>query len=697
MTKEITILIVEDETLVAQHERDLLEGWGYRVFDVASGEEALQAAAELEPDLVLMDIGLPGEMDGVDAAEQVRTRFDIPVVFVTVFADDKLSKRARVTEPFGYVLKPFPERELQSNVEMALYKHRLEQKLRSSEARYRAVSELGSDLAYSIRVDPDGTLTGEWGTDAFVDVTGYTFAELVERGGMKSIVHPDDSAVAKRRLETLLSGRPRTDELRIITKIGEVRWLRIHGRPVWGEDPARVVGLVAAARDVTKWVLADAEREDMLTELRESNRRLEEALAELRATQDKMMEQERLAAVGQLAAGIAHDFNNMMASITLYSDLMLTTSTLSPTDRDRVKTIRQEGWRAADLTQQMLDFGRRSLLRREEVDLAPFVKGLEGLLESTLAGSGQLLVSYGAGEMVVDVDRDRLRQVLLNLALNAREAMTPKGGGALRIGLERVPSDFVEDLTEEEVGDTEWIELTVADTGTGIPDDVMPHIFEPFFTTRSPMGSGLGLSQVYGIVKQHDGHIDVNTVLGQGTIFTIYLPALPSSEPAAPSWAESEVQRGEGETILVVESSSIMRQALEECMEMLNYRVLTATGGREALKVLEQHQRESVSSTADTPRAGIALALISLTTSGLQGLDWYVESRGDRPAVVVISDFPLQDTAEQLAAAGVVGWLRKPVNLDRLAETLARALEGGAAGGQSEAGEHQTVSPDKES
>lgn len=696
MTKEITILIVEDETLVARHERDLLEGWGYRVFDVATGEEAIQAAAELEPDLVLMDIGLPGEMDGVEAAEQLRTRFDIPVVFVTAFADDQLLKRARVTEPFGYVLKPFPERELHSNVEMALYKHRLERKLRLSEARYRAVSELTSDLAYSVRVEPDGTRTTEWGTDAFADVTGYTFAELVERGGMKSIIHPDDSAVAEQRVETLVSGRPRTDELRIITKSGEVRWLRTHGRPVWGGDPSRLVGLVAGAQDVTERVLADAEREKMLTELRESNRRLEETLAELRATQEKMMEQERLAVVGQLAAGMAHDYNNMMASITLYSDLMLTTSTLSPTDRDRVKTIRKEGWRAADLTQQMLDFGRRSLLRREEVDLVPFVKGMEGLLESTLAGSGQLLVSYGAGEMVVDVDRDRLRQVLLNLALNAREAMAPKRGGALRIGLERVPADFVEDLPQEEVGDTDWIELTVADTGVGIPDDVLPHIYEPFFTTRSPMGSGLGLSQVYGIVKQHDGHIEVETVLGQGTIFSIYLPALPSSEPAAPSWAATEVRRGEGETILVVESSSIMRQALEECMEMLNYRALMATGSREALKLLEQHQGELGASPAETPRPGIALALISLATFGLQGLDWYVESRGDRPPVpvVVISDYPLRETAEQLAAAGVVGWLRKPVNLDRLAETLARALEAGLAGGQSDA---QTVSPDEDS
>jgi signal transduction histidine kinase/CheY-like chemotaxis protein len=466
-----------------------------------------------------------------------------------------------------------------------------------------------------------------------------------------------------------------------------------------GGDPARVVGIVAAARDITKWVLAAEEREKTLTELQESNRRLEETLAELRATQEKMMEQERLAAVGQLAAGIAHDFNNMMASITLYADLMLTTSTLSPTDRDRIKTIRQEGWRAADLTQQMLDFGRRSLLRREEVDLAPFVKGMERLLESTLAGSGQLLMSYGAGEMVVDVDRDRLRQVLLNLTLNAREAMAPKGGGALRIGLERVPASFVEDLSDEEVGDTDWIELTVADTGAGIPDDVMPHIFEPFFTTRSPMGSGLGLSQVYGIVKQHDGHIEVNTVLGQGTIFTIYLPALPSSEPAAPSWEATEVRRGEGETILVVESSSIMRQALEECLEMLNYRVLTATGRREALNLLEQHQGEFVPGTAETARPGIALALISLATYGLQGLDWYVGSSGERPPVpvVVISDYPMRETAEQLAAARVVGWLRKPVNLDRIADTVAQALEGGPAGGRSDASEAQTVSPDEDS
>ncbi len=252
MSNKTRVLIVEDEALIAEEIRDRLLELGYGVPAViSSGEAAVEAVAQMEPDVILMDIRLEGEMDGVEAASQIRARFDIPVVYLTAYVDEPILERAKVTAPFGYILKPFRVRELQSNIEIALHKHALENKLRESESRYRIISELITDFAFAIRVRPDGSLEREWVTDSFIRLTGFSPKEIEAWGSLHSLVHPDDLSIIQEALQLLLSGQPAASEYRIITAGGEVCWLRSYARPEWDETEARVVRIVGAGQNIT--------------------------------------------------------------------------------------------------------------------------------------------------------------------------------------------------------------------------------------------------------------------------------------------------------------------------------------------------------------------------------------------------------------------------------------------------------------
>jgi len=244
-----------------------------------------------------------------------------------------------------------------------------------------------------------------------------------------------------------------------------------------------------------------------------------------REIQQRVQQQERLAAVGQLAAGIAHDFNNILAVVVLYTQIVLRTSTLSAKSQERLQTIDHQAKRATDLIQQILDFGRRAVLERQALNLTHLLEEQAKMLTRTLPENIRLELTHGPDNYLIHADPTRMQQAIMNLALNARDAMPE--GGVLRIRLDRTRVGKGEHppLPEMPVGD--WVQVTVSDSGTGIPPEALPHIYEPFFTTKEVgKGTGLGLSQVYGIIRQHEGYMDVKTETDQGTTFTLYLPAL---------------------------------------------------------------------------------------------------------------------------------------------------------------------------
>jgi two-component system cell cycle sensor histidine kinase/response regulator CckA len=372
----------------------------------------------------------------------------------------------------------------------------------------------------------------------------------------------------------------------------------------------------------------------------------------------QLQQQERLAAVGQLAAGIAHDFNNILAVIALHAAQVALAPGLAQRDRERLAVISEQTDHATRLVQQILDFSRRAVLERRPLDLGPLLQEQVKLLERTLPETIAVNLACEPGEHVVLADPTRLQQMLMNLAVNARDAMP--AGGALRLTLARQATAPRPDLA-----DGPWVRLEVADSGTGIAPEAQAHLFEPFFTTKPlGQGTGLGLAQVHGIVKQHDGEIVVHSAAGAGTTISIYLPALDAEVPAAVA-PEAAAQGGGGETILVVEDNAALRDAMCDVIETLGYEVAGASNGVKALAVLE----------ARGDAIALVLSDLMMPVMGGEALLAAIQARGLSVPVVMLSGYPLEGELAGLKARGLAGWLLKPVSRDQLAGLVAQVLK----------------------
>ena len=388
-------------------------------------------------------------------------------------------------------------------------------------------------------------------------------------------------------------------------------------------------------------------------------------VTEARQVQARIQQQERLAAVGQLAAGIAHDFNNTMAAIILYSEMLLGKPDIDPMTKDRLTTVLRQAERAAALTRQILDFSRRAVMEPQPMEMKPLLKELAKLLVRTLPENIHVTLEVCSADCVVNADPGRLQQVFMNLAFNARDAMA--AGGNLRFSLARLSSGAGEaEELPSHVPAGDWVRVAVSDTGVGIPADIVPHIFEPFFTTKPVgQGTGLGLAQAYGIIKQHNGLIDVKSTYGEGTTFTIFIPAMGIEQgvDSAPSMALSP--HGRGETILVVEDNAATAQAVADILESLDYSVLSAKNGREALE-LYQSARERVH-----------LVFTDLVMPEMGGMQLYRALRELNPNVKVVltTGYPLGTGTKELLGQGNLSWIQKPYNSDVLAQCLRKALD----------------------
>ena len=326
-----------------------------------------------------------------------------------------------------------------------------------------------------------------------------------------------------------------------------------------------------------------------------------------------------MAAVGQLAAGIAHDFNNILAVIILYSDMALGMPDLTPLLRERIMAISQQSKRAKDLIQQILDFSRRTMLERRPIDLLPFLKEQVKLLKRTLPENIRIELGAETTSYVVNADPTRVQQAIMNLAVNAHDAMPD--GGRLTIHLDRRdPYEriivWLVDGSQKAIGS----EFQISDTGAGISPEVLPHIFEPFFTTKSHgLGTGLGLSQVFGIVETHNGHMNVHSSHKTGTTFALFLPALQARKYIEYATDPSSFIRGNRQMILVVEDEPATCQALSDSLSLMNYQVTCTSNGTEAMAYLNAHSGDVALVLSDVvmPQMGGIALLQAIRQSGI--------------------------------------------------------------------------------
>jgi CheY-like chemotaxis protein len=299
------------------------------------------------------------------------------------------------------------------------------------------------------------------------------------------------------------------------------------------------------------------------------------------------------------------------------------------------------------------------------MDLLPFIKEQVKLLERTLPESIQIDMDYHHGEYMIEADPTRLQQALMNLAFNARDAMPE--GGRLHIELSHLSQDALERCATcgQVFEEREWLRVTISDTGCGIPADVLPHIFDPFFTTKAPgQGTGLGLAQVYGLIKQHEGHVDVQTRIDQGATFNLYLPTLPQATHPYLDQDSISLMKGKGQTILLVEDEAATLQALVDGLTLLEYKAITAMNGREALTILEQRGE----------KIDLILSDVVMPEMGGIALLHAIRQRGFATPVVLMTGHPLQEELEELQSKGLAAWLIKPLGLKQLSKIITRTI-----------------------
>jgi PAS domain S-box-containing protein len=481
--------------------------------------------------------------------------------------------------------------------------------------------------------DKEGTII--WGNPAFTRLTGYGESEFIGRNPrfLKSGCH--DRAFYEALWDTILDGDVWHGEMVNRHKDGR-QYTEEHTITPVCDDQGQITHFISIRRDVT----------------------------EERAVQQQLQQQERLAAVGQLAAGIAHDFNNTMAVIVLYSDLLRQAANLNPRNRERLSTIYQQALHATRLTQQIVDFSRRSLMERIALNMKPFLKEMMKLWERTLPENIALHLSYDERDYIVNADPTRLQQVLMNLVVNARDAMPDGGRLCLALSHLALSPGQRPPFVGMEAGS--WMCLDVANSGAGIPPDVLPYVFEPFFTTKSPdKGAGLGLAQVYGIVKQHDGYITAKSSKGNDTTFTVYLPLISASEPAPASPEMSPMKDGGTEQILLVEDDRATREAMRDTLEAAGYQVLVAADGQIALEVLAR------------PDSAVDLVLSDLVMPDMGGVELYqaLQLEQSHLKMIVMTGYPLKDDGRALLEQGIVDWVAKPIAASDLVAKVRATLD----------------------
>lgn len=374
----------------------------------------------------------------------------------------------------------------------------------------------------------------------------------------------------------------------------------------------------------------------------------------------------KMQVVGQLAGGVAHDFNNILTAIIGHCDLMLMRHTPGDSDYDDIQQIKSNSNRAAGLTRQLLAFSRQQTLRPQVLQLPDAVSEVSHLLKRLLGETVELVVKHGRSLGPIRADPGQLEQVIINLAVNARDAMAAKGGGTLTIQTYPVKSDQVAELGSDILPIADYSALSVTDTGTGISPSVLGKIFEPFFTTKEVgKGTGLGLSTVYGIVKQSGGFIFADSKVGEGSRFVIYLPVHREEASTARSRKTEKAKKDElwgSGTVLLVEDEPMVRTVAERALTRHGYSVITADNGEDALEIIAKNEP-------------IALLISDVVMPGMDGPTMVREARRSRPELKILF---MSGYAEEQLRKSIdienVNFLPKPFSVTELAEAARRAV-----------------------
>ncbi len=636
-TRELTILWVGDSSNDVEQARGAFADRGRPVRFVKASNlaEAGDRLKETVPDLIVTDARLP---DGAGAQllsiEDGEAR--LPVIIMTDQINEKAAVEVIKAGAMDYLLKnettlvEMPHIVERSIREWKLLQERREARksLRQSEARYRFLVENTLDGIFMVEV-PSGTCL--YLNQRICNIFGYS-TEEGQQLTLWDVLSPEEHDTVRRRIDAALSGQRSPDPHQTYTM------LRSDGATF----PAEVS--VSLVRFEQRLVL-----QGILRDITEQNR-----------LQEQLRHAQKMEAVGTLAAGIAHEFNNLMQAISGYTELLMLNPKLEDAARKKMESIQSATRRASELTRQILIFGRKVENEFRSLGLNHEVRHTFKLLKKALPRMIDIQMNLDPDLEQIKGDPAYLGQMVMNLGINAREAMPE--GGRLLIETRNMEIDTASARQMGNLRPGRYVQLTVSDTGHGIPREVRDHIFEPFYTTRDTTSHrGLGLAMVYGIVKEHLGHILCYSEPGLGTTFKIYLPVFRAEEKPEPPLSLP----GGNETILLVDDEAFIRNFCEELLRQFGYSVLTVPDGESALAVFSEKQEQ------------IDLVLLDLLMPGMGGKQCLRKMLDMEPSarVIIASGYAPDGELKETLSEGARGFLNKPYDAHQLLTSIRTILD----------------------
>jgi len=638
------VLIVEDaEDDALLLVRELRRGGFEPAFERVDTPDALRAAlARQEWDILFADYSMP-HFSGTAALALVREReLDLPFIFVSGTIGEDTAVEAMRAGAQDYVTKgnlkrllPAVERELQDARERRDRK-RAEATLRVTQERLRQVTASSTAVLYATAVTGE-TFRPTWVTENITRIMGYDPAEALGPTWWTDHLHSEDRDPVLAAVPSILSRDHLAFEYRFRHKDGSYHWIHDEAR-LTRDSAGRPVEVFGSWVDIT----------------------------ERKALEMQLLQAQKMEAVGLLAGGVAHDFNNVLTAIGGYAELVREDLPGEDARRHDVEEILRATERAATLTRQLLAFSRRQVLAPRVLDLNGVVAGVDNMLRRLIGADVELRTALGPVLGAVRADPGQLEQVIMNLVVNARDAM-PRGG---KLTIETANAELDESyaLEHPSVVAGPYVMLAVSDSGVGMDAATQARIFEPFFTTKEKgKGTGLGLATVYGIVKQSGGNIWLYSEPGRGTTFKIYLPRVdqPPEQPAAAP-APRAAPRG-SETVLLVEDDEAVRALARKMLAAHGYTVLAAASGAEALKLAADHT------------GPIHLLVTDVVLPGMSGRELATRFQSVRPGLKVLYTSGYTDDA--VVHHGVldpgIAFLQKPFTSGTLARKVRETLDSG--------------------
>jgi two-component system cell cycle sensor histidine kinase/response regulator CckA len=630
VSQSARILVIDDDKGTCDILADVLRLRGHTVETATAGRAGLGLLAAHPPDVAIVEIKLP-DISGLDLLAAIKASSPkTEVIFVTGFASLPTAIQAINGAAFAYFTKPFEMDHLLATVNKAVEKQRLTHALRVSEARYRGLVE-GSIQGMLIHRE----FRIEFASPALATIFDCPSADELIGRDLRDFIAPQEWA----RIEGYAAAQRRGES---VPPRYDLQGVRRDRSLIWVEAMVSVVAWEGAP--ATLMTVVD--------------------VSERKRTEEELRQAQKMEAVGRLAGGVAHDFNNLLTVIAGRSHFLA--HRLGPEDPSRrdVELIQKSAERAAQLTRQLLAFSRKQILEPQLVDLSVIATGIEPILRRLIGEDMHLSVTSREGLGRVKADPGQVEQVILNLAINARDAM-PRGG---RLAIETANVELDESsaghLTEVIPGP--YVMLAVSDTGIGMDAATQARLFEPFFTTKEPgKGTGLGLATVYGIVKQSGGHVAVHSALGRGSTFKVYLPRLEGAvdgdqrvHVAAPA------SRG-SETVLLVEDEPELRTLAREILAAWGYTVLHSGDSTQAFGLAERHN------------GSIHLLLTDVVMPGMSGREVADRLLSTRPDMKVLFMSGYTDSA--IVHHGVLDpgtpFLPKPFTPDALVRKVREVLD----------------------